>query len=134
MKELLMEYTHIQMIFHAKALEMLTIGYQKLLEINTEDDLEEFRNSFTQSNFKDFRGSAKAGLNSSQSLYNTLDSFSSTQRNGNRNTSPRKTKSNENLNQKDQKNNRTHGSAPHLNSNDSLNNSRNNRSTRELSE
>jgi len=59
MKELLMEYTKIQMIFHAKALEMLTIGYQELLDINTEDDLEEFRNSFTQSNFKDMRGSAK---------------------------------------------------------------------------
>ena len=40
MKELLMEYTHIQMIFHAKALEMLTIGYQELLDISTEDDLE----------------------------------------------------------------------------------------------
>ena len=47
-----MEYTHIQMIFHAKALEMLTTGYQELLDINTEDDLEEFRNSFTQSKLK----------------------------------------------------------------------------------
>ncbi len=35
-----MEYTHIQMIFHAKALEMLTIGYQDLVDINTEEDLE----------------------------------------------------------------------------------------------
>lgn len=40
MKNLLMEYTHIQMIFHAKALEMLTIAYQELIEINTENDLE----------------------------------------------------------------------------------------------
>ena len=35
-----MEFTHIQLIFHAKSLEMLTIGYQDLLDINTEDDLE----------------------------------------------------------------------------------------------
>lgn len=35
-----MEYAHIQMIFHAKALEMLTIGYQELLDIDTEEDLE----------------------------------------------------------------------------------------------
>ncbi len=133
MKELLMEYTKIQMIFHAKALEMLTIGYQELLDINTEDDLEEFRNSFTQSNFKDMRGSAKGGLNTSQSLYNTGDSFSTTSRSGTRNTSPRRTRSNENLS-KGQKNNRAHGSAPHLNNNDSLNNSRSNRSTRDLSE
>jgi hypothetical protein len=56
MKELMLEYTHIQMIFHAKALEMLTVGYQELLDINTEEDLEEFRNAFTQSNLKPVHG------------------------------------------------------------------------------
>mgnify|MGYP001810476210 CR=1 FL=1 len=37
------------MIFHAKALEMLTIAYREAANIDTENDLEEFRNAFTQS-------------------------------------------------------------------------------------
>ena len=39
-KNILKEYTHIQLIFHSKALEMLTIAYKELLEINTQNDLE----------------------------------------------------------------------------------------------
>ena len=39
-KTILKEYTHIQLIFHAKALEMLSIAYRELLEIDTENDLE----------------------------------------------------------------------------------------------
>lgn len=52
------------MIFHAKALEMLTIAYRHLVDIDTESDLEEFRNTFTQSNLPSFAGS-KHSLNSS---------------------------------------------------------------------
>ena len=37
------------MIFHAKALEMLTIAYREASSIDTDNDLEEFRNAFTQS-------------------------------------------------------------------------------------
>jgi hypothetical protein len=40
MKNILKEYTHIQLIFHAKALEMMSIAYRELMEINTENDLE----------------------------------------------------------------------------------------------
>lgn len=36
------EYTHVQIMFHAKAVEMLTSAYQCLLEIDTEGDLEVF--------------------------------------------------------------------------------------------
>lgn len=53
------------MIFHAKALEMFTIAYNELLDINTENDLEEFRNTFTQSNIQSFVIGSKQSLNSS---------------------------------------------------------------------
>lgn len=35
-----MEYTHIQLIFHAKAVEMLTTAYRHLVDIDVENDLE----------------------------------------------------------------------------------------------
>jgi hypothetical protein len=40
MKNILKEYTHIQIIFHARALDMLSIAYRELLEIDTDNDLE----------------------------------------------------------------------------------------------
>lgn len=146
MKVILMEYTHIQMIFHAKALEMLTVGYQELLDINIEDDLDEFRNAFTQTDLKALQGS-KQGLNRSQndSIYSD-GGYSDGATPKNRQKSPRRAKSNENLNKnagqqnrgKNTQNNRNsnmHGSAPHLNSivsEASLNNSR--RSKTDMSE
>lgn len=128
MKEFMLEYTHIQMIFHAKALEMLTVGYQELLDINTEEDLEEFRNAFTQSNLNAVKGS-RGGLNSSyskqsyDSLNNSDDgnSLPTTPRGSKKGkNNPQRAKSNENLSrrglQQQQANVRnTHGSAPHLN-------------------
>lgn len=152
MKELMMEYAHIQMIFHAKALEMLTVGYQELLDINTEDDLEEFRNAFTQSNMKVPQTSSRHNLNTSQknsydSLYNDNGGSLPTTPKGSRaNNSPRRAKSNENLKKSGQasrpsgqSNRNVHGSAPHLSNivneatgNSSLNSSR--RSKTDMSE
>lgn len=139
MKEFMLEYTHIQMIFHAKALEMLTVGYQELLDINTEEDLEEFRNAFTQSSLKPMQGS-RGGLNSS---YNSDggNSLPTTPRGAmkGKNNSPQRAKSNENLSKRGPQANmrNTHGSAPHLNNivneaNASLNSSR--RSKTDMSE
>ncbi len=48
MRQILKEYTNIQMVFHAKALEMLTYAYNQLIDIDVESDLEEFRIRFTQ--------------------------------------------------------------------------------------
>jgi len=45
-QNILKEYTHIQLIFHAKALEMLTIAYKELLDINTQNDLEVFLTNY----------------------------------------------------------------------------------------
>ena len=48
------------MIFHAKAVEMLTVAYRNLLDIDVENDLEEFRNTFTQSNMPSHEGSRQS--------------------------------------------------------------------------
>ena len=104
-----MEYTHIQMIFHAKALEMLTIAYQELQEINTESDLEEFRNTFTSNNLKQFQqqqhqqSKQQQGVNSPQknsyeNLFNDRLNRTSTNNNQESNSlGQRRSKSNENL-------------------------------------
>jgi hypothetical protein len=39
-KNYLKDYTHVQIIFHSKAVEQLTEAYQCLLDIDTESDLE----------------------------------------------------------------------------------------------
>lgn len=67
-KNILKEYTHIQIIYHAKSVEMLTQAYQYLLDIDCENDLEQFRNAFRQSNLTDMIGS-KMSLNVTQSNY-----------------------------------------------------------------
>jgi hypothetical protein len=103
-----MEYTHIQMIFHAKALEMLTIAYQELQEINTESDLEEFRNTFTSNSLRQFQQqqqqSKQSGINSPQknsyeNLFNDrLNRTSNSTANNNQDSlGQRRSKSNENL-------------------------------------
>jgi len=112
-----MEYTHIQMIFHAKALEMLTIAYQELQEINTDSDLEEFRNTFVQTNqLKQYQLSnpigSKNNLNMPQknsyenifnetnnSLPNTPNRSRSSANNNDSLNNQRRAKSNENLKQ-----------------------------------
>jgi len=61
-KNILKNHTQIQIIFHAKALEMLTEAYNHILDINCENDLDEFRNMLRQQNLKDFM-SSKQSLN-----------------------------------------------------------------------
>ncbi len=144
---MLKEYTHIQMIFHAKALEMFTIAYNELLDINTENDLEEFRNTFTQSNIQSFVIGSKQSLNSSykdsnENVYSGGGSLPTTPgRNRSstlRENDAKRSKSNENikkattqstsknsngntnLNGKNQPN---YNSAPNLNNNSRLNKS-----------
>lgn len=125
------------MIFHAKALEMLTVAYRHLLDIDVENDLEEFRNTFTQSNMPSYQGSKQSlntstdrifgGSGGSGSLPNTPGRGRSTSQLND----PKRSRSNENLKKPTQQTNSTqdvnrnlksYNSAPHLN------NSRNNRS------
>lgn len=111
-----MEYTHIQMIFHAKALEMLTIAYQELQEINTDSDLEEFRNTFVQTNqLKQYQLSNPIGSknslntpqkNSYENIFNETNNSlpntpnrSRTSTNNDTLSNQRRAKSNENLKQ-----------------------------------
>jgi len=133
------------MIFNAKALEMLTVAYNELLDINTENDLEEFRNTFTQSNIQSFVIGSKQSLNSSykdsnENVYSGGGSLPTTPgRNRSstlRETDAKRSKSNENIKkastQSTSKN--TNGSAnlngknqPNYNSAPNLNNSSNSR-------
>ena len=142
MKNILKEYTHIQLIFHAKALEMLSIAYRELMEINTDNDLEEFRNTFTQSNLATLKGSRQSLNSSYQKSYDNMFSGGSAPNTprGSRTMSQqqidsKRSKSNENLKAglrpgNATKNSSQYQSAPHLNNqnNDSMNSSRLNKS------
>lgn len=135
MKNILKDFTHIQIIFHAKALEMSTTAYKHLLEIDTESDLEEFRNNFTQSTISNLQYSSNKSLNESNRQKNSMDDLfsggSSTPGRSKNNLDQSRSKSNEpkrntastsNLNQK-QKNSKAHASAPNLNENKKRNTS-----------
>ena len=89
--------------------------------------MKEFRNTFTQSDFKSYQGSKQALNTPQKHSYDDLYSETSSLPNTSRHASPRRSKSNENLarNSKFNNNRNIHGSAPHLNNNDSMNNSRN---------
>lgn len=130
------------MIFHAKSLEMLTIAYKELLEINTENDLEEFRNTFTQSNIQSLQAS-HSNLNTIQSrqsyenVYNeqsgsSLPTTPKRDRSG-YSQDGKRSKSNENLKKaantpnsgrlnNSEKNSHVHKSAPNLNNESRLRN------------
>ena len=128
------------MIFHAKALEMLTIAYKELLEVNTESDLEEFRNTFTQSNIQSLQAS-HSNLNtisrqSYENVYNeqsgsSLPTTPKRDRSGYSQDASKRSKSNENLKKasntpnsgrlnNSEKNTSIHKSAPNLNSDSRL--------------
>lgn len=116
MKNILKDFTHIQIIFHAKALEMLTTSYKYLLQIDTESDLEEFRNNFTQSTISNLQYNSNKSLNESMistsgRSKNNLDQSRSKSNESRRNMVPLNS-----LNQK-QKNSKSHSSAPNLNEN-----------------
>lgn len=141
MKNLLKEFTHIQVIFHAKALEMLTTAYKHLVEIDTESDLEEFRNTFTQSNLKNLQFTSNKSLNESGRTKNSYEELFSggslpstpgrSRNNLNKSLEQNRSKSNDvkrntastsNLTQQ-QKNSRNFASAPDLNGNKKRNSS-----------
>lgn len=145
MKNVLKEYTHIQLIFHAKALEMLTVAYKHLVDIDTDNDLEEFRNTFTQSNLPSHEGSKhslnESAASSKHNLKNSYDNLFSGSAGGSAPNTPgrsrasqgqsdqKRSKSNENVktrgqrdnndnnvsNSSSNKNMKSYGSAPNLN-------------------
>ena len=75
MKDILKEYTNIQMIYHAKALEMLSMAFRQLLEIDTESDLEEFRNTFADSRSHLGSQAAQAIVKSTGKRNNSYDNI-----------------------------------------------------------
>ena len=87
---------------------MLTEAYQCLLDIDTESDLEEFRNAFSQQNLKAYQGS-KQSLNASHNYeQNTLTHTGGSlpvtpnrTRSAQIQKNPRRARSNENLKQND---------------------------------
>ncbi|NP_001089128.1 protein FAM92A-A [Xenopus laevis] len=51
-KKLFTEFVSIEMVFHGKALEVLTAAYQHIQDIDEEEDLEVFRNSLHPPDFQ----------------------------------------------------------------------------------
>lgn len=45
LKDILQEYIHTEMLFHAKALELLTLSYQHIDNINEDEALEAYLNN-----------------------------------------------------------------------------------------
>ncbi|KAG8441840.1 hypothetical protein GDO86_010861 [Hymenochirus boettgeri] len=52
LKKIFTEFVTIEMLFHGKALEVLTTAYQHIQDIDEEDDLEVFRNSLHPPEFQ----------------------------------------------------------------------------------
>ncbi|XP_033626877.1 protein FAM92A-like [Asterias rubens] len=69
LKNMLSEFVKIEMLFHAKALEVHTEAWQHLHAISDEDDLEEFRNSLRP--FNATLGSSNSVLANSRTSLNS---------------------------------------------------------------
>ena len=67
-----MDFVAVELMFHAKALEMHTAAWQALSSISTEEDLEEFRNSLhppsTQQRLELQRAASNRSLNTTGSV------------------------------------------------------------------
>lgn len=67
MQKILLDFVNVEMMFHARALEMYTGCFQSLTTMSEEEDLEEFRNSLrpptAQSRLEMQRATSKNSLN-----------------------------------------------------------------------
>ncbi|XP_070575916.1 CBY1-interacting BAR domain-containing protein 1-like isoform X2 [Ptychodera flava] len=87
-KTILRDFVQIEMVFHAKALEVYTQAFQTLMSISEDDDLEEFRNSLRPpstpgtSRLDLVRAGSKGSLNSTSRSTGNRHTPSTDRRNG----------------------------------------------------